>query len=475
MVFFPRPTFRAALAGVLLLVSGSALFAQQPAPSILPAAQTELITNPAFESGLDTWQPQNLQGTKASFEIKPIENGKHAICITVPQAGEKRYYVQILHPIYSLLSASKSYTLSFRARSKPGAPIVVFVRASKTPPGEMWRQDPIVLTEDWKDYSYTFTPGADSQANYLTISGLAAQAGEYWFTNVSLQESPLTGDQRPKPIQPAAAAVEKTLDSLPGATAYVYRDGKPDPMRLFVFDPPGWKPGDRRPAFVFYFGGGWTHGNPSASVGLVRRAAAMGMVGIAPDYRTKTRFGTSPLASVADSRASLRWIQDHVDELGIDPNRIIVSGHSAGGHVALWTAIDKTPPGSDPNEAPKAKPAALFLLAPVSDTSPTKTGYTPYRFGADALALSPVHQLDGKMPPTLLMHADTDEVVPYRESVALNAALIKNGAVCEFVTVPHGTHSFPWQTPGWGEQVIMDRLVAFLKKNGILSAATPGS
>ncbi len=144
-----------------------------------------------------------------------------------------------------------------------------------------------------------------------------------------------------------------------------------------------------------------------------------------------------------------------------------MGGHSAGGHVALWTAIDKTPPGSDPKEAPRAKPAALFLLAPVSDTSPT--GYTPYRFGANALALSPVHQLDGKMPPTLLIHADTDEVVPYRESVALNAALTQKGTVCEFVTVPHGTHSFPWQTPGWNTQTIMDRLMAFLKKNNVLA------
>jgi acetyl esterase/lipase len=174
---------------------------------------------------------------------------------------------------------------------------------------------------------------------------------------------------------------------------------------------------------------------------------------------------------VADSRAALRWVQDHAAELGIDAARIVVGGHSAGGHVALWTAIDKTPPGSNPAEAPTAKPAALFLLAPVSDTSP-QTGYTPFRFGANALALSPVHQLDGKMPPTLLMHADTDEVVPYRESVALNAALLKNGAVCDFITVPHGKHSFPWQTPGWDEKVIMDKLVTFLKKNGILPAAS---
>jgi len=470
MICFPRFAlpFRAALASALLLASGSGLVAQQ-------AAQTELITNPGFESGLDTWQPQKLQGAQATFEVKQIENGKQALCVTVAQAAEKRYFVQILHPVYSLLSASKSYTLSFRARSKPGASIVVTMRASKTPPGEMLRQDSIELTEDWKDYSYSFTPAQDSPANYLTLSGLAAQAGEYWFTNVSLQEAPFTGKPTPAPASAAAAPVETTPATLPGAEAHIYREGTPDPMRLFVFKPAAWKPGDHRPALIFYFGGGWTHGSAAAGADFARRAAAAGMVGVAPDYRTKTRFGTSPLASVADSRAALRWVQDHAGELGIDPARIVVGGHSAGGHVALWTAIDKTPPGSDPKEAPTAKPAALFLLAPVSDTSPTKTGYTPFRFGKDALALSPVHQIDGKMPPTLLMHADTDEVVPYAESVALNAALIRNGAVCDFVTVPHGTHSFPWQTPGWNMKVIMDRLFAFLEKNGVLTSAPAGS
>jgi acetyl esterase len=435
-------------------------------------AQNELISNPSFESGLDGWQAQKLEGTQATFEVKEIENGRHALCVTVPQAAEKRYYIQLVHPIYSLLSANTSYTLSFRARSQPAAPIVVIMHTGGSAPQELLRADPVDLTADWKDYTYTITPQQNSEANYLTISGLAAQPGEYWFTDVSLQAGTGTGNPTLQPSPAAAPHVEKTPGSIPGAETYIYRDGTPDPMRLFVFKPADWKQTDHRPALIFFFGGGWTHGSPTAGADFARMAAPLGLVGIAPDYRTKTRFGTSPLESVADSRAAFRWIQDHAVELGIDPARIIVGGHSAGGHLALWTAIDKTPPGSDPNEAPKAKPAALFLLAPVSDTSPT--GYTPYRFGANALALSPVHQLDGKMPPTLLIHADTDEVVPYRESVALNAALLQNGAVCEFVTVPHGTHSFPWQTPGWNTHVLMDRLVAFLKKNGILADSSSG-
>jgi acetyl esterase/lipase len=440
-----------------------------PAPPDAPSNYEELITNPGFDSGLEDWQPQKLQGTAATFEVKDIENAKHALCVTVPQAAEKRYYVQLLHGIYTQLYAGKSYSISFRAKAAPDASIVVVLSSSQTPPGEMLRQDDIALTSDWKDYSYTFTPASDSTATHLTISGLAAQAGEYWFTNVSLHEVAGTGTSTPPPAPPAPA-VEKTPATLPGAQTFIYRDGTPEPMRLHVFKPAGWTASDHRPALVFYFGGGWTTGTPSSSAIFSRRAAALGWVGISPDYRTKGRCGTSPLESVADSRAALRWVQDHAAELGIDPAKIVVGGHSAGGHVALWTAIDHTPPGSDPNEAPHAKPAALFLLAPVSDTS-RPGGYTPFRFGANDVALSPINQLDGKMPPTLLMHADTDEVVPYRESVALSAALIKNGAVCDFVTVPGGKHGFPWQHNGYDVNTIMDRLADFLKKNGVLTEA----
>jgi len=98
--------------------------------------------------------------------------------------------------------------------------------------------------------------------------------------------------------------------------------------------------------------------------------------------------------------------------------RIAVGGSSAGGHVALWTAIEKAPPGSDAATSPKSKPAALILKSAVTDTSP-ETGYTPKRFGDDAMALSPVHQLDANMPPTLILHAAMDELVHYGTAVAL--------------------------------------------------------
>lgn len=139
---------------------------------------------------------------------------------------------------------------------------------------------------------------------------------------LSLSALPAQENPASEPAKPAP--VETTPATIPGAETFVYRDGQPDPMRLHVFKPKGWKSGDKLPALVWFFGGGWTKGSPERSAGWARNAAQWGMVGIAPDYRTKNRFNTSPLESVADARAALRWVQDHAAELGIDPARIVV-------------------------------------------------------------------------------------------------------------------------------------------------------
>ena len=260
---------------------------------------------------------------------------------------------------------------------------------------------------------------------------------------------------------------ETTPTEFPGAETFLYRDRGPAPVRLFVVKPDGWQTGDRRPALMFFFGGGWTTGTPANSIGWAKSAAKLGMVGIAPDYRTKGRNDTSPLASVADSRAALHWVQEHAAELGIDPARIAVGGNSAGGHVALWTAITAAPPGSDEKESPRLKPAALILFSTVSDTSP-QNGYTPKRFSADATALSPLHQLDAKMPPVLAFHGDADKTVPLRQALALRDRLVATGNVCELHIVPGGGHNFGNDVPEWREKS-RELMIEFLKKQGLLA------
>jgi acetyl esterase len=222
---------------------------------------------------------------------------------------------------------------------------------------------------------------------------------------------------------------------------------------------------------MFFFGGGWTRGTPEKSAAWAKYAASLGMVGIAPDYRTRDRFDTSPLEAVADARAALRWVQDNASRLGVDAGRIVVGGSSAGGHVALWTAIRQVPPGSLESESPLRKPAALLLFSTVSDTS-LLSGYTPTRFGTNAAALSPVHRLDRPMPPVLAFHGDADPLVPAQQAIALRDRLKAMDGACELVLVPGGNHGFTTQFPEWRDKS-RERVREFLAHQNLLRSVRP--
>lgn len=313
----------------------------------------------------------------------------------------------------------------------------------------------------------------DRVVGRIGLSSSSTKVADFLFDNLHVEDpSGATASDEKSPAKDNSAKTndnaEATPAKLPGAESFSYRDGE-NPMNLFVFKPKDWQADDNRSALIYFFGGGWTKGTPAKSAGMARWAAENGMVGIAPDYRTKNRFQTGPQASVDDGRAAFNWVLEHASEMGIDPNRIAVGGNSAGGHVAMWTAIEKAPPGSNPATSPKTKPAALFLKSAVTDTS-KETGYTPSRFGDDATALSPVHQLDANMPPTMIFHAAFDELVHYRTAVALHNRLESTGNKCDLVTVPVGGHGFTSQYKEWNTK-LQTKLVAMFNREGLLPAA----
>ena len=264
-----------------------------------------------------------------------------------------------------------------------------------------------------------------------------------------------------------------TPTNLPDAQTFIYRDLKPEPLRLFVVQPDGGRTNDPRPAMIFFFGGSWTRGNPTKSIGWARMAAKWGLVGIAPDYRTGERFGSTPVESTADARAALRWVQDHATELGVDKNKIVVGGSSAGGHLALWTAIVKAPYGSPPEESPVAKPAALVLISAPGDTTPAAWGNNPkatQRFGPHIGEVSPLQNLDPKMPPTIMFHGDADKTVPYPIAVALHRRLVATSNLCEFITIPGGGHGIG---PDWKDKSRIC-IKEFLIRQGLIPTSGNG-
>jgi acetyl esterase/lipase len=239
--------------------------------------------------------------------------------------------------------------------------------------------------------------------------------------------------------------------TMEGATVETYKDVNGTALKLWIFQPdekPA--PGAKRPAIVFFFGGGWTNGSPSQFERQCRHLASRGMVAITADYRVASRQQVKPTACVADAKSCMRWLRKNAERLGIDPNRLAAGGGSAGGHLAAATA---TLPGMDePGEdtSISAVPNALVLFNPALSLAPVPgldlKGFekiqTEERFGCPPEAISPLHHVTEHLPPTLIMHGRADTTVPFASAEAFAEAMKKKGNRCELIGYEGQSHGF---------------------------------
>ena len=242
---------------------------------------------------------------------------------------------------------------------------------------------------------------------------------------------------------------------LPGSRTEVYKTIGDVKLKVYIYEPKGHKAGAKRPAIVFFFGGSWRGGTPRQFLEHCRYLASKGMVAITADYRVSSRQGTKPFHCVRDGKSAVRWIRQNARRLGVDPNRIVSGGGSAGGHVAACTGIlpKHDEPGEDDNVS--SVPNALVLYNPVISTA-LADGVTP--FGGDTnetlikrlglknpASLSPYHNIRKGLPPTLLLHGKGDTTVPYSTAEAYVKQATNIGLRAEltgYEDMPHGFFNF---------------------------------
>jgi acetyl esterase/lipase len=240
----------------------------------------------------------------------------------------------------------------------------------------------------------------------------------------------------------------------------VYKSFDKDPLELNVFLPEGWKGGDKRPAIVFFFGGGWVGGTPSQFFPQSRYLASRGMVAVSAQYRTRNSHGTSPVECVADGKSAVRWMRQHAPELGIDPERIVAGGGSAGGHVAATTGVIDGLDEKGEDASVSSTPNALVLFNPATDISGSR------RWGDRAAEGSPLQHVDKGDPPTIVFHGRADKTVPYPTAEAFCTAMQEAGNRCELVGYdgrPHGFFNYARSRAAYTSTVWhMDRFLASL-------------
>ncbi len=237
------------------------------------------------------------------------------------------------------------------------------------------------------------------------------------------------------------AAQEKLappLDDLKfdGARVETYKKLGDVKLNIHIFEPEGHKKTDKRPAIVFFFGGGWRSGTPGQFEQHCRYLASRGMVAMTADYRVSSRHATKAIACVQDGKSAIRWVRSNAERLGIDPERIAAGGGSAGGHVAACLGVisGKDEPGEDARVSSRPDALVLFnpalVLGPVDGrkelTAELRDGLKE-RMGVEPTELSPYHQVRKGAPPTITFHGKGDTTVPYWTAEAFDEAMNKAG------------------------------------------------
>ncbi len=193
--------------------------------------------------------------------------------------------------------------------------------------------------------------------------------------------------------------------------SFIYKKTPQAELELVVHYPPDWKETDKRPGIVFFFGGGWTGGKITQFEPQASHLASRGMVAVRADYRVKSRHGVTPRECVEDAKSAVRWMRHNVTKLGIDPDRIVAAGGSAGGHIAACTALTSGLDAEGEDTTVSSKPNALVLFNPVLRFSGIPQLMSRIN-NDEALgkAISPTLHLTKDSPPTLILFGTADRL-----------------------------------------------------------------
>ena len=270
------------------------------------------------------------------------------------------------------------------------------------------------------------------------------------FTGLSVCAEAQDQAERARQKAKARAANDaRSQESLADAQRLVFKTVGDVELPLYVFAPKGHKPGAKRPAIVFFFGGGWTGGSPGQFAQQCRYLASRGMVGITAEYRVRSRHGVTVPECVADAKSAVRWVRANAKRLGIDPERLAAGGGSAGGHLGACVGVV---PGLDEegeDVSISSVPNAMVLFNPVMALAPTeglgdeykeKMAQRAEQFGGDPVAISPYHHIAEGQPPMIMFFGSADGLL---ESARLfDKATRKLGNRSELVISDGPDHGF---------------------------------
>jgi acetyl esterase/lipase len=214
------------------------------------------------------------------------------------------------------------------------------------------------------------------------------------------------------------------------------------------------------PALLLFHGGRWLYGGPQDMYPQCQFFAEHGYHCFAAQYRLGSNNRPDVRGALADANAALHYLQENADILDVDPQRIVIGGSSAGGHLAA--AVGSGLPGAtvDGPVWPAQRPAAQVLYNPMLDLAP---GTPDHHLVKDHWEqISPYQHIDASVPPTLILLGSDDPEVPVATAQAFCDAVVNAGSHCEIALYEGQGHGF-FHQPAYRDQTNR-RILAFLQQ-----------
>ncbi|MBY0512991.1 MAG: alpha/beta hydrolase [Gemmataceae bacterium] len=232
------------------------------------------------------------------------------------------------------------------------------------------------------------------------------------------------------------------------------------------------------PAVICIHGGGFRAGSRQGYDGLVIRLAQRGYVAMTVSYRLAPKYPFP--AAVHDTKAAVRWARANAAKYGIDPNRIGVTGGSAGGHLAVFLGVTgdvKEFEGDGGNPDQSSRVACVVNVYGPSDftksygKSVDAAEVLPLFLGgnldtarAKHIRASPLYWVTPNAAPTLCIHGTDDKYVAHEQSVWLVDKLKAANVEAELLSLEGAGHGFKGKDAEAADAALMAYFDKHLKK-----------
>ncbi len=224
-----------------------------------------------------------------------------------------------------------------------------------------------------------------------------------------------------------------------------------------------------RPVVVFWYGGSWQRGSKSDYRFVGAALAERGFITVLPDYRLypDAKFP----AFLDDAAHAVAWVQEHAQEFGGDPHRVVLMGHSAGAHTAAFLALNREFLAKR-GAKPEWIAGLVGLSGPYALAPNTRTLNRIFAAPWGESDWQPVRFVTAQAPPTFLAHGLSDSLVSVRQAEQLRDALQAKGVRVEAELYPNKGHAATvagFSKPARGSAPTLDETVRFL---GSLTSST---